>query len=152
MSHAVVPNRFPRSALIAMGLLAVVGIATAAIGRLEGGTYIDRSGDVPVASRALQFHDQPDGSVRVTNADTGQEVYLIEPGTGSFIRHTIRGLVRARVANDMGDEIPFHLSHFDDGHLVLSDPATNTNIDLGAFGIDNARAFAKLLLTEAQAQ
>lgn len=152
MSDTAVPNRFPRSALIGMGLLAAVGIATAAIGRMEGGTYIDRSGDIPVASRALAFHDQPDGSVRVTNADTGADIHLIEAGTGSFIRHTIRGLVRARVAHDMGDEIPFHLSRFDDGHLVLSDPATDTHIDLGAFGIDNARAFAKLLLTEAETQ
>ncbi len=150
MSHAHFQERFPRWVLLTAAALIGFSMLAALVSRLEREERWARADELPVASRALQFFDRDDGSVRVVDAGSGTEVALIASGDGAFIRATLRGLARARRPSGAGAETPFRLSYFADGHLVLWDPVTQRAIDFGAFGQTNARAFARLLAAPEQ--
>ena len=98
-----------------------------------------------VSSRSLHFQDATDGAVVVYDAATGDEIAQIKPGTGGFIRSTMRGLAHVRQRQGMDAETPFELTLWDNGGLTLDDPATGESRELGAFGKDNRAAFAVLL-------
>ena len=66
-------------------------------------------------------------------------------GSDNFIRGVLRSLARERRGIGAGAETPFRVSRFDDGRIVLQDLATGRSLVLQAFGITNARAFAKWL-------
>jgi len=101
-------------------------------------------GPAPV-SIDLRFEDLPDGGVAVLRAADGTEVALLAPGTGGFMRATLRGLARERKRGDFGSERPFRLSAWTDGGLSLEDTATGRALDLRAFGPTQVEAFARLL-------
>ena len=73
----------------------------------------------------------------------------VEPGTGGFIRSTVRSLVHIRRSKGITERTPFTLTRWDDGSLTLSDPATGRALELGGFGDDNRAVFAALLQEEA---
>ena len=93
----------------------------------------------------MRFADRADGAVVITEAETGRVVNVASPGTNGFLRSTLRGLVRDRKRSDIGAEAPFRLIRWNDGRLTLQDEATGRTIDLGAFGLTNAAAFARLM-------
>ena len=57
----------------------------------------------------------------------------------------LRGMARDRFREGIGGDQPFVLARASDGRLILDDPTTGRNINLGAFGKVNAQAFARLL-------
>ncbi|MBX7483539.1 photosynthetic complex assembly protein PuhC [Qipengyuania qiaonensis] len=103
------------------------------------------TGAVATSERHLYFHDEHDGGVRIEDASSGAVVALIQPGTGGFIRTTMRSLVHVRRSKGIGPETPFLLTEWDNGTLSLSDSETGKSIELGSFGPDNRQAFAVLL-------
>lgn len=105
----------------------------------------------PVAAVSLFFDDRDDGSVVVTEADSGVVLDVLEPGSNGFLRGAMRTLVGARRASDMGRETPFLLEQMPNGQLLLSDPATHRYIDLRAFGPTNAEAFGRFIELAANA-
>jgi len=64
----------------------------------------------------------------------------------------LRGLVRERRLSGIGSSAPFVLRRWADGRLTLEDPKTGRVIDLGAFGVTNAQAFAKLMASSETVQ
>jgi len=105
--------------------------------------HIER-GDV-TASRELRFADGADGSIRVTDADDGRELVSIEVGEGGFVRSVMRGLARERLSRGIGQEAPFVVKRWSNGYVSLEDPATDTVVELTAFGPDNVQAFSRLV-------
>jgi putative photosynthetic complex assembly protein len=93
----------------------------------------------------LFFEDQDDGSVLVRDAFDGRVVDRLDPGTNGFLRATLRSLVNARGAVGAGSETPFTVGRTESGRVVLHDPVSNRNIDLRAFGQQNAQAFVRFL-------
>ncbi len=93
----------------------------------------------------LFFEDQDDGSVLVRNALDGRVVDSLDPGTNGFLRATLRSLVNARGSVGAGSETPFTVGRTESGRVVLYDPVSNRNIDLRAFGQQNAEAFVRYL-------
>jgi putative photosynthetic complex assembly protein len=136
---------FPRPALIAAGLLIVATIITAAVVRYYIGVDTFPPTATVLASRDLRFEDRPDGSIAVTNATDGALVQMLAPGSNGFIRATLRGIVRERKLEDIGQAPPFRLTAYADGRLTLEDLATGRRIDLEAFGHTNLAAFTRLL-------
>lgn len=98
-----------------------------------------------MSERNLYFHDEPDGGVRIEDASNGATISMVEPGTGGFIRTTLRSLVHVRRSKGIGPETPFVLTEWDNGTLSLSDSETGKSVELHAFGPDNREAFAVLL-------
>jgi len=148
MAHPHAPQvhsvLIPRPVLAGMWGLVLFAIAVVALWRLAG---IDQRAHYEgiVASRDIAVTDGADGSVILVDAATGASVDTLEPGTSGFVRATLRGLARERKLGGAGPEAPFRLTHWRDGHLTLDDLATGRRIDLGAFGITNAQAFARLM-------
>ncbi len=98
-----------------------------------------------VAMQKLRFVDLADGGISVIDADTGREIARFETGEGGFMRSVMRGFVRERRAQGLGPEVPFELAMFDDGLVSMIDPATARRVELSAFGLDNVKAFTRLL-------
>ena len=100
----------------------------------------------PVRDADLLMRDNPNGSVTVSQAGTGQVVTTLQPETNAFVRVLLAGLVRERRREGEGSPgIPFHLTRWSDGPLTLDDTATGRLIELEAFGQTNEGAFARLL-------
>ncbi len=103
----------------------------------------------PVAARDLLFRDRADGAVVVYDTrDMNKPLEVVAPGTGYFLRATMRGLARQRLRQDADVDVPFRLTEWADGRLTLEDPTTNRRIDMEAFGKDNEQVFADLILAK----
>ncbi len=131
--------------LLAMVVLVLCTLAATATVRLTGMSITQQADAATVSQRALRFADVDDGSLQVIDDRSGQVLDTVVPGTGGFIRSTMRGLVRERKRQGIGPEIPFELIGRSDGRLTLIDPATQRRIDLESFGPVNAAVFARLL-------
>ncbi|QUL38023.1 photosynthetic complex assembly protein PuhC [Erythrobacter sp. JK5] len=102
-------------------------------------------GTLAIATRSVQFYDEPDGTVRVEDAASGAEIARFEPGTGGFVRSTARSLVHQRRINGIGRATPFELIEWDNGALTLRDTTTGGTVELASFGKDNRAVFAAML-------
>jgi putative photosynthetic complex assembly protein len=145
MSDPVAGRSFPRAPLIAAALLVTMSIAAVGAARYA---QLDTSQVRPspaLASRDLRFEDRPDGSVAVRDARSGAQIGTLAPGADNFVRGTLRSLARARRMHSVTQDPPFQLTAHADGRLTLHDPATGTVLELAAFGITNAGAFARFL-------
>lgn len=136
--------------LIAMVAMIALGLASAtSAGWLSRdavpGEARAAAGVAVTAERSLYFRDEPNGGVTVEDAESGAVVALVEPGTGGFIRTTLRSLVHVRRSKGIGAETPFVLTEWENGTLSLSDSETGKSVELHAFGPDNRAAFAVLL-------
>jgi putative photosynthetic complex assembly protein len=133
----------------------VAGVLVIIMASIAGVTKFSYPNDPPpgsgsvVAMREIRFADRADGGVEVTNAADGSVVAELDPQSNNFVRALMRGLVRQRVRQDVGPEVPFKLTAFSDGELTLEDPTTHRSVSLGAFGTSNAEAFVKLLPLQA---
>lgn len=137
----------PRPVLIGGGLLIAAVLVLAAVAGTTGtGRTADAdAGATAVASRWLGFRDQPDGSVRVVDARSGEILHAIPAESNFFTRGVLRSLVRQRRKRFLEDRAAFRLTLWSDGQLVLEDTATDTRVDLTAFGPTNRDAFLRFL-------
>lgn len=163
MSHAVHrhgshghshENTVPRPALFLSGglvfaSLVMTALVTTGVLEREAVPSVERAeaNVSPVTGRRLTFADLSDGSVRISDADSGSELALIVTETkgGGFVRGVMRGLARERRMQGIGAAPPFALTLWEDGSLSLKDEATGRMIELGAFGPDNRATFIALL-------
>jgi putative photosynthetic complex assembly protein len=106
------------------------------------------AGTVKADERPLYFFDEADGTVRVEDATSGAELGRFGPGTGGFVRSTVRSLVYQRRINGFGREVPFELIEWDNGMLTLLDPTTSKSVELHSFGDANRQTFANFLERE----
>ena len=144
---------FPKFALYAAGLVVVLTIGAAALGRYQTqqNPPVTTQIQEPVQSFVdLQFYDEADGSVIVKNAASSAVVLTILPGEDAFIRAVLRGFVRDRTAMKLSRETPFRLYQLVDTRLVIEDIATKKRVNLRAFGPTQQAAFARLLPPPAQ--
>lgn len=105
----------------------------------------EAAGTMSVDTRSLLFFDEADGTVRVEDAFSGEVVGSFGPGTGGFVRSTMRSLVHRRRINGIGRATPFELIEWDDGGLTMRDTTTGETVELASFGADNRAVFAAML-------
>jgi len=143
---------YPTLPLAAAASLVVFSLVAVSWGQLTGpGTGSETAGPSALAAVDLYFEDKDDGSVVVIDAGNGRTLDVLEPGSNGFLRSAMRTFVNARRASDVGRDTPFLLRQMPNGQLLLSDPATDREIDLRAFGPTNAKAFGRFLsLADAQ--
>jgi putative photosynthetic complex assembly protein len=146
-------NTTPKPALIAAGAMVVMSLlmtTAVTLGFADRAAVPDiereKANVSQVAARSLRFLDGEDGSVEISDAQSGKMVAVIETETksGGFIRGVMRGLARERRMHGIGSEPPFALALWGDGSMSLTDSATGRKVELGAFGPDNREVFLKL--------
>ena len=138
---------FPRGPLIgacSLVLITLFGVGVVQFNKDDRSAVVAPVGEI-VEQRALRFEDSADGRVLVFDHATGEEIEALDVGTNGFLRATLRGLARDRSAIDVGPEQPFHVRRYSTGRVLLVDPITNRNVDLIAFGPDNANVFVRYL-------
>ena len=138
-------QQVPRGALLAIGALVIAAVIGAGLARFSGLGAMRVTAAPTVQVRELRFEDQPDGGVAIHDAGSGRVIQTVAPGTGGFLRGTMRGLVRERKRQGIGDDVPFRLVGHADGRLTLEDPAIGRLIDIGSFGPSNSAVFVQLM-------
>lgn len=139
---------------ILLGIMVLVGFAMVAVttGRFGDVGRVSMAPSKEVERVSLRFVDRKDGAVEVYKTATSERIAVVEPETGGFVRGVLRGLVRERKLSGEVTRSPFMLRRWADGRLTLEDPQTGRVIDLGAFGVTNAGAFAKLMVSSQSMQ
>ncbi|MDF1503541.1 photosynthetic complex assembly protein PuhC, partial [Roseisolibacter sp. H3M3-2] len=121
----------------------------AGVARRSGAGHIAPPAGVVESTRDLRFEDAADGSVvvrAVSAAGATDDVAVLRSGELMFVRSTLRALTRGRRLDGRADpRTPFRVTRYRDGRMTLDDLATRQHLELGAYGPDNAAAFAKLL-------
>jgi putative photosynthetic complex assembly protein len=153
-SHHHDPHAIPRAPIVAAAALVLVTLLTVAGARWAGlaTNSSARTGEPVTAVVEAFFDDRDDGAVVVREAGSGRVLTVAEPGSGGFLRGTLRALVRERRQHGLGAEQPFRVLAHPDGRLTLEDPATGRRMDLSAFGPSNVAVFARLLPTGSAAR
>jgi putative photosynthetic complex assembly protein len=98
-----------------------------------------------IAARSFRIDQQTDGVISMLDAKTGAEVGVLKVNGDGFMRGVLHSIAQRREKAHMSQETPLQLTATSDGRLILSDPPTDTMIDLEAFGSANEAAFAALL-------
>ena len=154
-THAVKPTdfRIHKLPMIAMG--SVVSITLALAISTSFGVF-DRQG-VPetvraengvqsVDTRSIQFNDDTDGSVWVSDAVTGAELARFPQGEGGFVRATARAMIHNRERHGFGPAVPFELIKWNDGTLTLRDAQTARAVELASFGSQTHTVYKEILV------
>ena len=141
-------DRIPKPILVGAALLLALTIGLSAFSRHTGHGTVSTPVAKAVDTRNLHFADRKDGSVLVTDADTGQTVFVAEPGTNGFLRGVMRGMSRVRKLEKISRYEPYRLIRWDSGRISLLDPTTGSDIKLEVFGPANYSVFARLLTRE----
>lgn len=135
-------------AVVAISLLLTAAVSLGIADR-EAVPAVERAkaAVAPVETRLLNFTDQPDGSVLVSDAKSGEAVATLvgDKDGGGFVRGVMRGLARDRRMREIGAEPPFALTLWQNGAVSLTDSATGRVIELGSFGPDNRATFLRFL-------
>lgn len=100
---------------------------------------------LPQASMEVAFLHGEDGVIRVVDTRRDATLRTLPPGEGGFLRGVLRPLERERARHDAPAEAPYHLLRTRDGKLLLRDPASDLEVDLGAFGPTSHQLFNALL-------
>ncbi len=141
MNQIVDQPGLPRGILL--GAAALIGFSLICVAIVRLGPSVPAPAARPIVVRDLHFIDQVDGSIVVVDANADQAIDTVQPGTGGFVRASLRGLVRDRRRWGIGQEPPFRLAKMADGGIVLEDPSTGREVNLIAFGQTNMAAFSK---------
>jgi len=143
---ALPPNARRRLTLPGAVIGAVILLSIGFAAFLGGGTARLPDGK-PVQVEELRFEDRLDGAVAVYAGDAARPSFMLPPESNHFLRAFLRALVRERRLQAAGDgpATPFRLSRWEDGRLLLEDPATGRIVDLRAYGETNAEVFAQFL-------
>ncbi|TGD98763.1 photosynthetic complex assembly protein PuhC [Methylobacterium nonmethylotrophicum] len=142
MSHDI---PVPRKLLGSAALLVAFSLAAVAIGRFGGVGVTQMPAAHAVQVLDLTVEDRQGGSVTLRDARDGRLVAEVAPGEDGFLRATLRVMAQARLREGLPRGEPFRLTRWDNGTLSLDDVASGRRINLEAFGLGNAAAFARLL-------
>ena len=134
-----------RRGLLAIFALLLFALGSATLARVTGVGASRVTTTAAIETRDLTFTDGERGSVLVFDAAEQRLIDTLAPGSNGFVRVVLRGLARERKLGDIGAEPPFRLTRHADGRLMLTDPSTQRQVDLAAFGDANARSFARLM-------
>jgi putative photosynthetic complex assembly protein len=124
--------------VLAAAMVAVVGIVI-----MMPGKPLPAPADI--AQRAFWIDQQADGVITMRAAGTGATIGVLKKDGDGFMRGVLHSIALRREKAGLSQETPLELTATADGRLILSDPPTDTMIDLEAFGSANEAAFATLL-------
>jgi putative photosynthetic complex assembly protein len=97
-----------------------------------------------VAQRQILLDGDMSGAATIRELD-GALIADLNPEQGGFISGVWRVILRERTKHRVSPDGPVTLIRRDNGRVSIFDPSTGWSADLMGFGVDNARAFARLL-------
>ena len=135
----------PRALVFAVCTLVLTILALVTWARVtdQPVTYTAPTGTV-THERSFNLSGDMSGRATVTALD-GSLIADLNPEQGGFISGVWRVIQRERTKHRVALEGPLTLVRYDTGRIAIHDPSTGWSADLMGFGIDNAKAFARLL-------
>lgn len=144
--------RWPLYAAFCLVGISILGATVARFSRMEAPTLAmqtEAAMSKAVSVRTLSFVAEagPNGPIAVVDPATRQTIATLNPDTDGFIHGIMRGLRRSRMVRAAPLDPTLTIASWSDGRITVTDPATDTMLDLRAFGVDNKAAFARFLPT-----
>lgn len=137
----LVPRVMARAMLaLVLTVLALVTWATLTDRPLEA---TPPAGEI-VVERSVVLGGDMSGAATVSDLN-GKIIADLSPEQGGFISGVYRVILRERSKARVALDGPVTLIRRDNGRISILDPSTGWQADLMGFGVDNARAFARLL-------
>lgn len=135
----------PRALVFAVCTLVLTILALVTWSRLSGQpvAYTPPTGAI-THERNFNLSGDMSGRATVTELD-GTLIADLTPEEGGFISGVWRVIQRERIKHRVAPEGPLTLVRYETGRIAIHDPSTGWSADLMGFGIDNAKAFARLL-------
>lgn len=133
-----------RVPLIGAGVLVGFVLAITAIAQWTGAGKWRADVGMAEETLTLAFADRDDGAVIVTDATSGEEVYIYAPEKHGFVRSALRAVAHKRKLAGFDTAAPFEIARHVDGKLTITDPLTGARVILNGFGAPNAAEFAQL--------
>ena len=101
----------------------------------------------PRAARSLDLRFVRDGESRmeVREAGTDRVLRTVTAANGGFLWGILRPLERERERHGAPFDAPYRLTRSSTGRLVLEDPESDLEVELGAFGATSEGLFRSLL-------
>jgi putative photosynthetic complex assembly protein len=124
-------------------VIAAVMVAAVGVVILTPGKPVPTGASISI--RDFRIDQQADGVISMRDAKTGSPVGVLKKDGDGFMRGVLHSIALRREKLHLSQETPLRLTATSDGRLILSDPPTDTRIDLEAFGSANEAAFAALL-------
>ncbi|MEX0280172.1 MAG: photosynthetic complex assembly protein PuhC [Arenibacterium sp.] len=150
MSHSDLQKRPDTELVPRVMARAMFGLVLAVLALVTWATLTDRPlestpppGEI-VAQRQILLNGNMSGAATVRDLD-GTILADLSPEQGGFISGVWRVIERERTKHGVSIEGPLTLIRRDNGRISILDPSTGWSADLMGFGVDNARAFARLL-------
>lgn len=151
-AHTTAPmagkSLLPRGFLLLVAGAMLASIALVVMLRVQGVAPLGASASLNRTVRSeitLTFADRADGQIAVFVQGGAQPAAVWHPAADSFQQGVLRVVRRQRMLAAIEGPVAIRLVAWDSGGLTVIDDATQTEIELGAFGPDNAAAFAALL-------
>ncbi|MEM6415067.1 MAG: photosynthetic complex assembly protein PuhC [Pseudomonadota bacterium] len=129
-------------------VLGSIMILTLAVSFISG---LNKVKNQPAPSHEVAFSlpiiitDEADGAVKLSDAKTGDEIWVYGSGEGAFARAAMRALAFSRLRQGAGPDQPMLLQRTTTGAIILFDPVTENAIPVNAFGESNVQQFAIVL-------
>jgi putative photosynthetic complex assembly protein len=141
------PDPIPKPLLYGAAALMCLALSAAMFGTPERFNDPAKLRPAVAQQKSLLFVDQPGGHIAVLDGASRATISTYGPDDGGFLRTVLRGLARERQLAGFGPEQQFLLYRAaTDNRLIIEDPTTGKVIGLDAFGGDNAKVFAALLV------
>jgi putative photosynthetic complex assembly protein len=102
----------------------------------------------PTAIRDLRFVESGRDLI-ARDAAGGDIVRLLDFQKDGFVVSIVRSLERERKRLGVAANEPYRLTRWNNGQVLLEDPATGSQTEFSAFGPTNVEAFARLLAAPA---
>ncbi|MDZ7627145.1 MAG: photosynthetic complex assembly protein PuhC [Parvularculaceae bacterium] len=133
-----------RVPLIGAGILVGFVLAITTIAQWTGAGKWRADVGAAEETLTLAFADRDDGAVIVTDAASGEEIYVYAPEKHGFVRGALRAVAHKRKMAGLDTSAPFEIARHVDGKLSITDPLTGARVILNGFGAPNAAEFAHL--------
>jgi putative photosynthetic complex assembly protein len=140
------PPRAPFAVIAVVTAIVMVGVA---LPSGHGAMFPVKIAPVPLqVARQIQFVELPQEKLAVLDASNQKQIALLQAEQNGFLHAVVHGLMVTRHRAGIAKNIPFGLSLYADGRLVLTDPPTRTSIDVEGFGPTNMAGILAFLSPE----
>ena len=135
----------PRAMVRAMLLLCLTVLGLVAVARFTDRPVTSAPPTGRIAYERTVFLSGDLSGAATVRSLGGDVLAEMSPEEGGFISGVWRVIRRERVKKRTALDGPVKLIRYDSGRISIFDPSTGWGADLMGFGIDNARAFGRLL-------
>lgn len=130
------PHAVPARPLVAAALLVVFAVTAILFGMFTGQGTVDKDSiyGAQESIRAVTFTDIADDQVAVHDAQSGDQITVIDMTKDGLLRNALRAVRTSRSRSQVPQAADFQIIHWESGRVTLTDQHGGRDIPLTSFG------------------